>query len=242
MQVRAAVPHSAAVRLPRLKAAFLQQYSLSHVLRPLNSNGYYWRRFGTAYLYAPIVRAVRIGRASAEGALARTIVFGFLIATVFWIGVLGWQSANTSTEVQKQKCYETAESSGHKTEECRSLWERTTSDPVAFFTLWLVIFTAGLTISTVMLWRAGEKQSLHTRRSAAIQTRDMQDSIAVAAKAADAAMLSARAAIALQLPVFRITPDNLGWGDTKMEIATFVRIATSTESGFRTLGQRRPTQ
>lgn len=119
------------------------------------------------------------------------IVLGFLIATVLWAGVLGWQAANTPTDAEKQKCYEAAEQAHHKTEECKTLWERTTSDPVAFFTLWLVIFTGGLTVSTVMLWRAGEKQAAHARRSAAIQTRDMQASIHAAEKAANAAVLAA---------------------------------------------------
>jgi hypothetical protein len=80
------------------------------------------------------------------------IVFGFLIATVFWIGILGWQAAYAPTEVEKQKCYEAAETAGHKSEECKTLWERTTSDPVAFFTLWLVIFTGVLAVSTIGLW------------------------------------------------------------------------------------------
>jgi hypothetical protein len=114
------------------------------------------------------------------GLLRAEIVLGFLIATVFWAGVLGWQAANAPTDAQKQKCYDAAEHSGHKAEECKSLWERTTSDPVAFFTFWLVVSTIGLGVSTVMLWRAGEKQFRHARRSAAIQSRDMQASIAVA--------------------------------------------------------------
>jgi hypothetical protein len=111
------------------------------------------------------------------------IVFGFLIATVFWTAVLGWQAAYAPTDAEKQKCYEAAERKGYKTEECKSLWERTTSDPVAFFTLWLVIFTGGLTISTVLLWRASERQIELAREASAAQSRDMQDSIATAVAA-----------------------------------------------------------
>jgi hypothetical protein len=78
------------------------------------------------------------------------IVFGFLIATVFWIGVLGWQAAYAPSEIEKRQCEESAHQSGNKTEECKTLWERTTTDPVAFFTFWLVVSTIGLGISTVV--------------------------------------------------------------------------------------------
>ena len=118
--------------------------------------------------------------------LRAEIVIGFLIATVFWAGVLGWQTANAPTDAEKQKCYEAAEKAHHKTEECKTLWERTTSDPVAFFTFWLVVSTIGRGVSTVMLWRAGEKQFRHARRSAAIQARDMRDSIDAANRSAAA--------------------------------------------------------
>jgi hypothetical protein len=111
------------------------------------------------------------------------IAFGFVIATVFWIGVLGWQAAYAPSEIEKRQCQEAAHKSGHKSEDCKTLWERTTSDPVAFFTFWLVISTVGLGASTVLLWYAGEKQLLHARRSIAIQSRDMRASIALAEEA-----------------------------------------------------------
>jgi hypothetical protein len=119
--------------------------------------------------------------------LRAEIVFGFLIATAFWACVLGWQAANAPTDAEKQKCYESAEKSGHRTEECKTLWERTTSDPVAFFTFWLVVSTIGLGISTILLWRAGEKQFRHARRSSVTQSRDMQASIAAAKSSVDLA-------------------------------------------------------
>jgi hypothetical protein len=118
-------------------------------------------------------------------ALNPEIVLGFLAATVLWIGVLGWQASYAPTDSEKRQCEETAAKTGHKAEECKTLWERTTSDPVAFFTFWLVISTVGLGVSTVLLWRAGEKQLRHARRSAAIQSRDMRESIRVAEKSAD---------------------------------------------------------
>jgi hypothetical protein len=118
------------------------------------------------------------------------IALGFLIASVFWAGVPGWQAAYAPTDAEKQKCYEAAHNAGHKNEECKSFWEKTTSDPVALFTLVLAISTIGLWVATVFLYRAGEKQFQHARRSAASQSRDMQASIAEAKKSADATMLA----------------------------------------------------
>jgi hypothetical protein len=52
------------------------------------------------------------------------IALGFLVATIFWAGVLGWQAAYAPTEREKQECRDTATKSGHKTEECKSLGRR----------------------------------------------------------------------------------------------------------------------
>ena len=73
---------------------------------------------------------------------------GFLVATIFGAAVLGWQSSYAPTEIEKQECREAAKKSGHKTEECKSLWEKTTSDPVAFFTFVLSVSTIGLWVAT----------------------------------------------------------------------------------------------
>jgi hypothetical protein len=124
------------------------------------------------------------------------ISLGFLAATVLWIGVLGWQASYAPTEIERQKCYAAAHEAGHKSEECKTFWERTTTDPVAFFTLVLAISTVGLWGATIFLYRAGERQ------------------IKVAEIGAKAADRSARAVIALQLPIIRIHPDKLGYGDT----------------------------
>jgi hypothetical protein len=110
-------------------------------------------------------------------ALNPEIALGFLIATLLWIGVLGWQASYAPTDSEKRQCEETAHKSGHKAEECKTLWERTTTDPVAFFTFWLVVSTIGLGVSTVLLWRAGEKQIRLSAEAAAAQSRDMQASI-----------------------------------------------------------------
>jgi hypothetical protein len=138
--------------------------------------------------------------------LRAEIVLGFLIASVFWTGVLGWQAAYAPTDAEKQKCHDDAKRIGYKAEECKSIWERTTSDPVAFFTLWLVIFTGGLTVSTVLLWRAGEKQFRHARRSAAIQSRDMQASIAAANEANRISSKSLHSAQRPWVSVVAVTP------------------------------------
>jgi hypothetical protein len=122
------------------------------------------------------------------------IALGFLIATVVWIGVLGWQASYAPPDSEKRQCEEAATKPGQKTEGCKTLWERTTSDPVAFFTFWLVVFTGGLTVSTVLLWRAGERQIEFLRESSATQTSDMRDSIAAAARSADAAQKAAEVA------------------------------------------------
>ncbi|MFZ1922290.1 MAG: hypothetical protein WAU57_11740 [Xanthobacteraceae bacterium] len=96
------------------------------------------------------------------------ISLGFLLATILWIGVLGWSLSYAPTDVEKQDCQQAAKAAGHKTEECKTLWERTTSDPVAFFTFVLSISTIALFASTAALWFV-------TRRSANIAERALTD-------------------------------------------------------------------
>lgn len=115
-----------------------------------------------------------------------------MIGSVFWAAILGWQAAYAPTGAEKQKCYEAARNAGYKGEECKSFWEKVTSDPVAFFTLVLAVSTVGLWAATVFLYRAGERQFRHIRRSALIQSRDMQDSIAVAKRSAEASERTSR--------------------------------------------------
>jgi hypothetical protein len=122
------------------------------------------------------------------------ISVGFVVASLFWIAVLGWQSSYSFPENEKQRCYEEAKKSGHKNEECKTFWERTTSDPVAFFT-----FT--LTVVTLALGAISVRQFYYLRRA--------DETARIAANAAD---LSARAAIAVQLPVVRVEPVGFGWG------------------------------
>jgi len=102
-------------------------------------------------------------------ALNPQIALGFLLATILWMGVLGWQASYAPTDSEKRQCEESATKSGHKAEECKTLWERTTTDPVAFFTFWLSISTIGLWVVT---WQSGKRQA-----------KDMTDSIDVAERA-----------------------------------------------------------
>lgn len=96
------------------------------------------------------------------------IALGVLLATLFWIGVLGWQSSYGPANKQADECYEAAKRAGIKADECKSFWERTTSDPTAAFTAGIFIFNIVLGLSTVALWRV-------TGRSTDIAERAFSD-------------------------------------------------------------------
>jgi hypothetical protein len=81
------------------------------------------------------------------------IVLGFFVATIFWIAVLGWITSYVPTEVEKQECQQAAKKRGGKPEECKTFWEKTTSDPIAFYGFWTFVFTAVVGVSTTFLWR-----------------------------------------------------------------------------------------
>jgi hypothetical protein len=87
-------------------------------------------------------------------------------------------------------------------------WEKTTDDPVAYFTAWLVGFTGVLAISTIGLW-------IVTWRASTSQARDMQASIAVANRSAN---ISERALTELEAPFLsvKITEDGItrSYGET----------------------------
>ena len=85
--------------------------------------------------------------------------------------VAGWQSAYAPTEKEKNECREAAQKTGFKTEECKTFWERTTSDPIAFFTLVLGFSTVGLWVATIALYRAGERQIRVSEKSATVAER-----------------------------------------------------------------------
>jgi hypothetical protein len=103
------------------------------------------------------------------------MVLGALFSAPLWALVWAWTDSYAPTEKQKQECYEAAQKTGQKGDECKTFWERTTSDPVAFFTLVLAFSTVGLWGATIALYLSGEKQ------------------IGIATKTANAAELSAQA-------------------------------------------------
>lgn len=74
---------------------------------------------------------------------------------------------------------------------------------------WLVRWTAALFVATVGLIFATGVLGYFGYR----QSQDMKESIGVAQKSADAAMLGAQAAVAIQLPIIRITPEKLAHTD-----------------------------
>jgi hypothetical protein len=76
------------------------------------------------------------------------IAIGWTFATLFWIGVLGWATSYDPTNPEKEACYQAAAKSGRSTDECKSFWEQTTSQPVAMFTLVLAGSTIGLWVAT----------------------------------------------------------------------------------------------
>lgn len=81
-------------------------------------------------------------------------------------------------------------------EKAAYVWEKTWDDAVAFYTAVLGVFTGLLVVVSGL-------QGFFLLRA--------DKTARIAANAAD---LSARAAIALQLPIIRVTPATLGWGDS----------------------------
>jgi hypothetical protein len=93
------------------------------------------------------------------------ISLGFFVASLFWIGIVGWQSSYSPTEKQKDECYEAAKNTGYKNDECKTIWEKTTSDPIALFNLILAFSTVGLWVATISLYRAGERTARRQLRA-----------------------------------------------------------------------------
>jgi hypothetical protein len=97
-----------------------------------------------------------------------------------------------------------------------------TDEALAYYTLWLMVFTGilaaatlGLGVATFGLYVTGEKQIANNAKIASEQSRDMRRSIRAAEKAADAALLNAKAAIGIELPFLRIEPMRFGNGTTR---------------------------
>jgi len=90
----------------------------------------------------------------------------FLSLIAFSLGsVFGLQEPVQQLQPSPQTQQKETESPSGET-----FWQRATTDPVAFFTLWLTVFTAVLAISTIGLW-------VVTWRASVAQARDMDRSI-----------------------------------------------------------------
>jgi hypothetical protein len=89
--------------------------------------------------------------------------------------VLGWQAAYAPTEIQKQECQSATKGAGQKTDECKSLWEKTTTDPVAFFTFVLAVSTISLWATSI--W-SGRRQSADMKQMADIAEKQLAISAA----------------------------------------------------------------
>jgi hypothetical protein len=92
------------------------------------------------------------------------MVLGALWSSLFWAIILAWQAAYAPTELEKQHCYETLQKTGQKAEECKTFWERTTSDPVAAFTFVLALSTIALWITTVYQLMISRRDFVFTHR------------------------------------------------------------------------------
>jgi hypothetical protein len=100
------------------------------------------------------------------------------------VGLLTWALSNDlsqpPTPPGHQQHYQQGESASGQKDERRdspeTLWQKITSEPVAFTTLCLTFVTGVLAFSTLALW-------IVTARAGARQSRDMRDSINVAERA-----------------------------------------------------------
>jgi hypothetical protein len=74
-------------------------------------------------------------------------IAAFFAAILFFLALVGLivlYSSKPAPEPTQQQGSEQHESKDEGAKEGKSFWQRTTEDPVAFFTLWLVVFTAVL--------------------------------------------------------------------------------------------------
>ena len=84
---------------------------------------------------------------------------GFMIASLLWVAVVCWVTSYAPTDPERAACYQAAAKGVNGVAECKSFWEKTTSDPIAAFTLVLAVSTIGLWIATIGLYVGGEKHS-----------------------------------------------------------------------------------
>jgi hypothetical protein len=112
--------------------------------------------------------------------------------------ITAWQAYQFAHPAGYSQPYERSDNAdaheGRESKLGKTFWEKTEDDPTAYFTLWLMVFTGVLATSTMGLWAV-------TWRSSVRQSRDMQSSIDVATKAANASERQANVLIAVEAPM-----------------------------------------
>ncbi len=108
------------------------------------------------------------------------------------------------------KAIPTDKSETEKANETRESQEKASTDWwLMVFTGAVAIFTAALVGATYFLYRTGEKQIGLIGEISERQAKEMQAQLAIAKGASDAAMLQAKAAIAVELPSLRLVSPTL---------------------------------
>jgi hypothetical protein len=122
--------------------------------------------------------------------MAKIILQATAIAVVVFIlaaaSLTLWRSFHPTIPPNEAHGAQNSEAKDNHGKEDKSLLDRTAEDPVAFFTLWLTLFTGILAAFTI--WMALSTKDL--RDFAEEQARDMKQSIAVAKDSAVAAQRS----------------------------------------------------
>jgi hypothetical protein len=139
------------------------------------------------------------------------ILIGLLLGSLFWVGVFVWQSSQppNHTGAASQHC------EGTKSDCAKA----TTDERIADYTWWLAVLTAGLVCSGV------------------VQFGFLIRSDNTARMAANAADLSARAAIAIELPVIRINPENFTIGTRRRDDGTQIEYGLIVTLGLANFGR-----
>ena len=95
------------------------------------------------------------------GALMAVAIFamGFVVASSLWPQQRGFQSQQATQGVEQNG------------QQLTSFWQRTTDDPVAFFTLWIMLFTGVVVVANIGLWLVTRRTLDHSRHTADKQLR-----------------------------------------------------------------------
>jgi|SRR5581483_1355943 len=139
-----------------------------------------------------------------------------LVVCVFAMGMLF--SSQPSNEPKREQSPNKAEAHSAEYPFVR-FWNWTSHDPVAFYTFVLAIFTGVLGATAI------------------VQIRYLRKADETARLAADAANLSAKAAIAIELPIIRVEPQMIGFGAARHEDNSVTEYAFVSSLTFSNLGR-----